>query len=348
MPILNHWHPVMPARQLKKNAVAGVRLAGRDLALFRDSAGKVSALTDHCPHRRMKLSLGKVVDDKLQCGYHGWSFDACGNGESPATPKLYACAEHFETAEAFEAIWVRNAGATTLFPRFDVEGHFNVCNMYHRVKAPLELTLDNFCEIEHTPTTHAFFGYPLERMHEVEVEFLPTDTSVRVVNRGPRKPISRFVRALVGIGDNYLFMDDWTTHFSPVYSVYDHWWQCPDTGKASRVRWRLYIFFVPIDMEETALFTFAFTKSSYPGPAGGVRLFAWMLRRQLDYEIRLDVKILEGLADKNPSIDGMKLSRFDKVLGLNRERIEKIYRGHGPHPIGYNAPHLHLRKKIVG
>jgi len=25
----------------------------------------------------------------------------------------------------------------------------------------------------------------------------------------------------------------------------------------------------------------------------------------------------------------MKLSRFDRVLGLNRDRIETIYRGHG-------------------
>jgi hypothetical protein len=26
----------------------------------------------------------------------------------------------------------------------------------------------------------------------------------------------------------------------------------------------------------------------------------------------------------------MHLSRFDRVLGLNRERIERIYRGQGP------------------
>jgi hypothetical protein len=39
------------------------------------------------------------------------------------------------------------------------------------------------------------------------------------------------------------------------------------------------------------------------------------------------VRILEGLADKSTAIDGMKLSRFDRVLGLNRERIERIYRG---------------------
>lgn len=329
MAVLDHWHPILPSAQLKKNSVAGVRLAGQDLVLFRTWKNELGALVDYCPHRRMKLSLGKVYHDKLQCNYHGWTFDCQGNGESPATPKLYACAKHFEVMEKFEAIWVRNAGAASEFPKFDVDGYFNVCNLAHSAKAPLEITLDNFCEIEHTPTTHAFFGYPLERMHEVEVDFQPTDNAVRVINHGPRKPISLFIRTLVGIGSNYQFMDDWTTYFSPVYSVYDHWWQCPTTGKESRVRWRLYIFFTPIDECETAIFTFAFTKSSYPGPAGGVRLFAWLLKSQLDYELQLDVRILEGLADKNPSIEGMKLSRFDKVLGLNRERIERIYRGNG-------------------
>ncbi len=330
MTIFDHWHPILPSHQLKKNGVAGVRLAGHDLVLFRNSKGEISALADQCPHRRMKLSMGKVYHDKLQCLYHGWTFDGKGNGESPATPKLYACARHFETAEKFESIWVRAAGAKSQFPVFDVTGHYNVCNLSHRIKAPLELTVDNFCEIEHTPTTHDFFGYPLERMHEVEVEFQPTETSVRVINKGPRKNISLFLRTLVGIGNDYLFMDDWTTYFSPVYSVYDHWWQCPTTGKESRVRWRLYIFFVPVDACETSLFTFAFTKSQYPGSAGGVRLFRWLMRRKLDYEIQLDVRILEGLADKNPSIEGMKLSRFDRVLGLNRERIEAIYRGNIP------------------
>jgi hypothetical protein len=197
------------------------------------------------------------------------------------------------------------------------------------VKAPLELVVDNFCEIEHTPTTHAFFGYPLERMHEVQVEFQATDKTVRVINRGPRKPIATPLRWLLGVGKNYQFMDDWTTHFSPVYSVYDHWWQCPVSGRESMVRWRLYIFFIPADDQECMIFTFAFTKSRYPGPAGGARLFKWLMRRKLDHEVGLDVRILEGLADKTTAIDGMKLSRFDKVLGLNRERIERIYRGAG-------------------
>ena len=326
MAVLDHWHPVLPTRMLKRQPVA-VRLAGHELVLFRTAAGTVGALEERCPHRRMRLSLGSVIGERLRCLYHGWTFDADGNGESPGTPKLHACARTFDVEERHEAIWVRAAGSTAEFPHFSIDGYYNVCNLYHRVSAPLELALDNFCEIEHTPTTHDFFGYPLERMHEVEVDFQPTDTTVRVVNRGPRKPISRLLRLIVGIGDDYQFMDDWTTHFSPVYSVYDHWWQHPVTGETSIVRWRLYIFFTPIDAQTTAIFTFAFTRSRWPGPAGSVRLFKWLMRRKLDYEIRLDVRILEGLADKNPAIEGMKLSRFDRVLGLNRERIARIYRG---------------------
>jgi phenylpropionate dioxygenase-like ring-hydroxylating dioxygenase large terminal subunit len=326
MAALDHWHPVLLSKSLKRRPMA-IQLGGRDLVLFRTSEGKVGVLEDNCPHRHLRLSCGKVVKDRLQCLYHGWTFDCAGNGESPGTPKLHATARHFDVLDRHGAVWVKSAESNPVFPCFEVDGYYNICNLYHQVNAPLELVVDNFCEIEHTPTTHAFFGYPLERMHEVQVEFLPTDTSVRVVNRGPRKRFSWFLRLILGIGSDYQFMDDWTTHFSPVYSVYDHWWCDPETGGTNKVRWRLYIFFTPINDKETCLTTFAFIKSTWPGPAGGVRLFKWLMRRRLDYEIGLDKRILENLADKNVSMEGMKLSRFDKVLGLNRERIDRIYRG---------------------
>jgi vanillate O-demethylase monooxygenase subunit len=88
------------------------------------------------------------------------------------------------------------------------------------------VTLDSFCEIEHTPTTHDFFGYELNRMAEVQVHFETTETSVRVLNHGPPKRIAWLYRWLLGIRFGYLFYDHWTTYFSPVYSVYDHWSPC--------------------------------------------------------------------------------------------------------------------------
>jgi phenylpropionate dioxygenase-like ring-hydroxylating dioxygenase large terminal subunit len=305
-----------------------VRLSGHDIVLFRTSDG-VGALRDFCPHRRMRLSLGQVVGDRLQCRYHGWTYDVQGNGESPGTPKLHACAEPFEACEAHGAVWVKSAGSEPVFPRFDVAGYHPMGVLAHEVRAPLELVVDNFCEIEHTPTTHAVFGYELSRMHEVQVRFETTDATVRVINHGPPKNLGPVLSWMIGVKPHYQFNDDWTTYFSPVYSVYQHWWSDPQTGRESMVRWLLFIFFTPMDDQSTSLMTFAFAKSKWPGPAGALRPFKGMMRRMLDREIRLDVEILEGLASQDTSINGLKLSRFDRVLGLNRERIERVYRGKG-------------------
>jgi phenylpropionate dioxygenase-like ring-hydroxylating dioxygenase large terminal subunit len=323
---LDHWHPVLCSHMLRDRPV-GVRLHGRNIVLFRAEQGQIGALPDCCPHRRMRLSCGRVVDHRLQCAYHGWKFDHKGNGESPGTPKLQAHIPAYEAMERYGAVWLKPAGSAADFPPFAIDGYYLMCTLGHEIEAPLELVLDNFTEIEHTPTTHAMFGYALERMHEVEVRFEPTPSTVRVINHGPPKRLSLWLRLLLGVRARYQFNDDWTTYFSPVYSIYDHWWSDAKTGRQGLVRWRLYIFFTPRDEGETAVFTFAYTKSRYPGPHGWAPLFRWLFSRMLDHEIRLDKQILENLAEKDPGIEGLKLSRFDRVLGLNRERIERIYRG---------------------
>jgi phenylpropionate dioxygenase-like ring-hydroxylating dioxygenase large terminal subunit len=324
--MLDHWHPVLKSSELGHRPV-GVCLVGVPLALFRTSDGAVAALADECPHRRMRLSRGEIRRDRLQCRYHGWTFDAAGQGESPGTPRLKACVDAFDALERHGAIWVKPRQVSALFPPFEVDGYYPVGTLQHRAPAPLELVVDNFCEIEHTPTTHAVFGYDLIRMHEVDVRFETTEDTVRVINRGPSKPMGRFLQTIIGIRKGYEFNDDWTTHFSPVYSVYDHWWSDPATGREARVRWRLLIFFTPIDDQQTELMTFAFVKSRWPGPVGGARLFRWLMCKHLDREIRLDLDILGSLASYDTAIDGLKLSRFDRALGLNRERIERVYRG---------------------
>jgi phenylpropionate dioxygenase-like ring-hydroxylating dioxygenase large terminal subunit len=336
---IDHWHPVYSSSLLTDKPQL-VQLAGKDLVLFRTGPGKVGALTDQCPHRRMRLSAGFVEDGKLRCRYHGWAYNCEGQGESPGTPKLHACAESFEAVDRLGAIWVKPRTSDAAFPHFNIDGYYHMCTLFHRARAPLEVTADNFCEIEHTPTTHALFGYTLEGMPNVRVRFETTDTTVRVVNHGPPKPINPFLRFLLGIESHYQFNDDWTTHFSPCYSVYDHWWSDPKTGKESKVRWRLYIFFVPEDDGTTQVITFGFTKSTWPGPCGGIRLAKWYLVKNLSHEIDLDVDILEKLADKSPQLEGMKLSRFDRALGLNRERIERVYRGNKNAPITHESATL--------
>lgn len=329
MPALDHWHPVLFSREVRRKP-AGVTLDGHPIAVFRTTSGGLGAVADACPHRRLRLSVGAVVGDRVRCQYHGWTFDAGGNGESPGSPKLHACTTSYDVREEHGLIWVRNRGSRAAFPDLAAPGYLPVCTLRHDIPAPLELAVDNFNEIEHSGTVHQTFGYDLDRMHEVKVRFEPTPTTVRVVNSGPTRRLNPVFRRLLGVRPGDTFHDDWTTHFSPVYSVFDHWWTSPDGTREGRVRWRLYIFFVPVDGRTTRAVSVTFARSRYPGPAGGLRLVRWLLRRQIDREVRSDVEMLHHLADYDSGIDGLRLSRFDKVLGLTRERIRSVYRGTPP------------------
>jgi len=337
MASMDHWHPVALSAQLRAQPM-GVRLNGEEIVLFRTQAGAVGALQDLCPHRRMRLSCGAVKGEKLECPYHGWTFDCRGAGESPGTPKLHAEARHYEVHEEYGAVWVRTAGAQTAFPTFDVDGYHPACVAQHTAHAPLEVVLDNFTEIEHTPTTHALLGYDLAHMSEVTTRVEPADESVYVFNRGPQKRIPLYFRLLLGVREGDMFVDEWTTRFSPVYSVYDQWWSDPGSGKERRDRLRIYVFFNPIGPEETGIVTFAFLKSRLWGAAVVRAVVGPVLRKLVDMEVGLDVQMLARLADKSPGIAGMRLSRFDKVLGLNRKRIATVYRGETDDEINVPAP----------
>jgi hypothetical protein len=240
---------------------------------------------------------------------------------------MTACTTSYDVREEHGLVWVRNRGSAVAFPAVEADGFLPICTLEHTIPAPLELAVDNFNEIEHSGTVHDTFGYDLDRMHEVRVRVDAAPDAVVVTNAGPTKRLNRVFGWLLNVRRGDTFHDTWTTRFSPVHSVFDHWWTSPDGTREAMVRWRLYIFFVPETDRTTRIFSLTFAKSRYPGPAGGLRLVRWLFRREIDREIRADVAMLHHLADYDTGIDGLKLSRFDKVLGLTRERIDRVYRG---------------------
>jgi hypothetical protein len=224
-------------------------------------------------------------------------------------------------------IWFKSRHSNPAFPAIEAKGYFPIGVLQHDIPAPLELAVDNFNEIEHSGTVHETFGYDLDKMQDVKVRIDSTEDAVQIENVGPSKRINWLYSLVLGMRSGDLFHDHWTTRFSPVYSVFDHWWTSADESRERMARWRIYIFFVPRDEKTTRIFSLAYAKSRYPGPTGGLRLVQSLFRHELDKEIRADVAMLYHLADYSTEIDGLKLSRFDKVLGLTRDRIKRIYRG---------------------
>ncbi len=322
----DHWHPLVSSRELRRKPVAA-RLHGRALVLFRTAGGAVGALDDICPHRRSMLSTGTVVGERLRCQYHAWTFDARGTGESPGTPKMTACAASYDAREAHDYVWVKPRAATAAFPPFDLDGYTRIGELRHRLPAPLELVVDNFTEIEHTTINHKTFGHDLGGIASVTVRTEATGDVASVYTSGPTKRINWLKRVFLGARSGFHFHSHAHTHFSPVYTRFDHFWATPDGAREGLVRWRLYLFYVPVDAETTDVISFMYAKSRWPGAALGWTFIGPIYMRETDIEIGRDTALLGGIADKSTSLEGMKLSRFDKILGLTREGIDRVYRG---------------------
>ncbi len=321
---LDHWHPVALSEALGAGPTA-VELVGQPIVLFRTRWGEVGALFDRCPHRGMQLSKGWVEEARLVCPYHGWSYDVRGLGASPATPSVKVCAEHFEAKERLGAIWIRRAGAATAFPEIERAGFDHMATMIHRVNRPLELVLDNFVEVEHTATTHWLLGYAREAIAEVTTRVEATESSVRVFNRGPQKKVPKLLMKIFDIHEGDHFIDDWTTYFSPIHTVYRQYWIDGKTEAQRRDVLLTAAFFVPRREHVTDIVTFIFAnEAKRPLPP---RLVKPVVRYIADQEIERDRRMIEQLAPEvGASLDGLKLGRFDAVLRQNRQRIDRIYR----------------------
>lgn len=334
MAVLDHWNPVLLSRELKKKPVC-VHLDGRSIALYRESTGRIGAVSDVCPHRRMSLSLGRVQNDRLVCPYHGWSFSGEGDGESPGTPKLSCRIDCYDVREEHNAIWVRGADGRGEFPTFPTDNFFHICEHRHVVKAPIEVVMDNFVEMEHTGATHTVFGYDLARMAEVTMEVESNETEVIVTSKGPPKPSNWIMRKVLGIRRDVMFHDNWVTRFSPAHNVHEHDWIDPKTGRLGWFRMKIVNLFAPADADSTILTLLVYGKSAWPGPNGALRLARPFIRHVIEKEVQRDVYMLNNIKDKTREMSGMKLSRFDKPLGPTRERLRKLY-------LGEESPRLKL------
>jgi vanillate O-demethylase monooxygenase subunit len=78
-PVLReNWYVVAFAHEVDAERPLLRYCCGERIALFRTGAGEPVALQDRCPHRGSPLSLGKIVEDALQCPYHGFRYAASG------------------------------------------------------------------------------------------------------------------------------------------------------------------------------------------------------------------------------------------------------------------------------
>lgn len=74
----NYWYPVLRSDQLRADHPLGFKVLNENLVAWRDARGHPNVARDKCPHRGVKLSIGRVLAGDLQCAWHGVRFDGRG------------------------------------------------------------------------------------------------------------------------------------------------------------------------------------------------------------------------------------------------------------------------------
>ncbi len=322
----NHWHPLILSKKLGKKPIP-ISILSEEVVAFRDKYNQAHVFKNQCPHRRMRLSEGKILEDGIVCPYHGWRIFDNGKCYQPSTKKEVSHNLHFEVKEEYETIWIRKPNAKTEFPKFELQDYKKIHFQENIIQAPLEIVLDNFTETEHTSSVHAFLGYGENELPNVNVQLTTTEISVQLYNEGKQKPIPWIIRYFLKLQKNDVFIDDWITYFSPIYCVYNQYWLDSKNKSERYDKLRIYVFFVPVNENITRIFVYTFMKYKLTGNFGFNIFVKPAMTWIVEKEVSLDKNIIEKIQDKNISLKGTKLTHFDKALGVNRSKIQKVYCG---------------------
>ena len=162
--IRNQWYVLLESDEVKSKLI-GVTRMGEKMVFWRDTRGNVHCAVDKCPHRGIQLSLGAVVDDHLQCPFHGFEYDASGQcvhvpangrgGVIPATLRLHSYPTH--EMHSFIWVWWGEKPPTELEPPtfFDnLDDSFQYASTHDPWDAHYLRVIENQLDVVHLPFIH--------------------------------------------------------------------------------------------------------------------------------------------------------------------------------------------------
>lgn len=160
--IKSDWYVAALSSEVAGRPV-GFTVLDEPIVLFRDSAGAVVALEDRCVHRQAPLSLGTVVGDRLQCGYHGFTYDRTGScvlvpSQDRVPPGAAVRAYPVRERQGMVFVWTGDPALSATrepydFPFGDGDGwSLHTARLYGRFD--YRLLIDNLLDLTHLSFAH--------------------------------------------------------------------------------------------------------------------------------------------------------------------------------------------------
>jgi vanillate O-demethylase monooxygenase subunit len=141
----------------------GRQICGEPMVLYRGADGAAVALQDFCPHRGAPLSLGRVVEGRLVCGYHGLAMGCDGKTVSMPGQRVrgFPPIRRYPVIErhGFVCVWPgdpdkASADLLPALPWANNPAWAYGGGLYH-VQADYRLMIDNLMDLTHETYVHA-------------------------------------------------------------------------------------------------------------------------------------------------------------------------------------------------
>jgi vanillate O-demethylase monooxygenase subunit len=161
--VRNAWYPAAWSRDVA-HELTSRRILEQEVVLYRTSSGSVAALEDVCPHRLTPLSMGRLKDDTIECGYHGMTFDcrgACVRIPGQATLPRNAKVRSYPVVESMGLAWIwmgdpalADASQVYDLPQFHDPSWSTVEGDALRIDCHYLSLADNLCDPAHVSFVH--------------------------------------------------------------------------------------------------------------------------------------------------------------------------------------------------
>ncbi|MBO9604103.1 MAG: aromatic ring-hydroxylating dioxygenase subunit alpha [Novosphingobium sp.] len=186
----NCWYVAAFTDEVTRTPLAR-KLLDIPMVFYRKEDGTPVALVDRCPHRFAPLSIGRLVGDDIECGYHGLRFDCAGkcvsNPHNAGKALSAADIESFTLFERYGFVWIwpgeaALADTATIphFPYLEDDSTWRVLRGHLEVKGNYQLVSDNLLDLTHAPYLHPGFKMPGVTP---EQQLAATTTSVEKTDR---------------------------------------------------------------------------------------------------------------------------------------------------------------------
>ncbi|ESQ89398.1 Rieske (2Fe-2S) protein [Asticcacaulis sp. AC460] len=220
----NTWYVAARSDEVA-GAPLGRTLCGERMVFYRGPDNQPVALEDFCPHRGAPLSLGKVSNGHLVCGYHGLAMGCDGRAASMPGQRVrgFPPIKAYPAVERYGFIWVwpgdpAQADVAKLpdlvwgdNPDWAYGG-----GLYH-IKCDFRLMIDNLMDLTHETYIHA------DSIGQKEIDEAPVATRLdgdesiteRYMSNIPAPPFWRMALRENGLADD-VPVDRWQVcRFSP-------------------------------------------------------------------------------------------------------------------------------------